>query len=477
MPKPSAPGLWLGVEIPDRQPIEEIPTLRAAAWYDWEELKRAWRGNLIGTDLRENLRIRALRYEIEVQQRLPGGEWRPAGDVTFDRLGGDPKLKTIPDFNGANQTDVLSAVEDYYYRGSMISMLHPKYYKIWTLGGEQSWDVHFPEEVLRAYYTFAEETSEQPETPTVEDTTPTTFVDAEEPAFEEPGEVDGGGVAPGEPKVLLDIPDPKDQEEMGRWLSWGHACGLQFGREYRCRIRYAFVNPLLTWDEVVHADHKADAAVLEVLTPWSNWSTPKSVQQEMKFFVTGANPNREELTVTVFARCLGQWVKAPFKVTAGGSIGGQSDVKVTNLASRKLESRKVRFFTGAIAVELDFKKKVATAAGITRETAEMVYLDIDGALHSRTRYFDENNPTYKDKLLKLAEMTERGELPPAESIPERVKPNVRRPSIGSPASPEDSAGPNVSDPQRQEELQRRQEEERRRREREMEERERTEEQR
>ena len=178
----------------------------------------------------------------------------------------------------------------------------------------------------------------------------------------------------------------------------------------------------------MHVDHKADAKVLSVHTPWSDWSTGMSVQREMEFFVSGAMTNKKELTVTVFTKCLGQRVKAPFKVVEGGTIGGEAEVKVTNLSSNELETRKVKFHTGAIAVQFDFKKKVITAAGISRATAEMIFLDVDGNLRSRIEYFDKKDNLF-NSLKDEADKTAIGELPFTEDVTERIKPNVRPPRV------------------------------------------------
>ena len=61
----------------------------------------------------------------------------------------------------------------------------------------------------------------------------------------------------------------------------------------------------------------------------------------------------------------------------------------------KTEKVTVDFSTGAVVVDLDFTRKRRVNATLENPTVEMMYLDPDGQLRTRTRAEDEASPQYK----------------------------------------------------------------------------------
>jgi hypothetical protein len=55
----------------------------------------------------------------------------------------------------------------------------------------------------------------------------------------------------------------------------------------------------------------------------------------------------------------------------------------------------VEFDTGAVAIQIDFNRRIQTSAG-PRGDVEMIYLDPEGNLQSRSLYMDRNSQKYKE---------------------------------------------------------------------------------
>jgi len=232
------------------------------------------------------------------------------------------------------------------------------------------------------------------------------------------------------------IPDINTQLESGKLLAWFHANNLKFGKKYRCRFRWVFVNPLLTYTKSVKPENIQDATTIKtVASAWSPWSDTVTVSRKMDFFLTGANDQRKEVTVTVFTEAMGQLVRARFnRIQAGQPIGGESEVSIINPLSGEREKMSLNFQTGAMAIELDFNKRIINSFGRVRKDAvEMIYLDSDGNLHSRTRENDQVSPKYRAMLEEAqagepeVERPVREEKPTSTRKPTRVKPTEMPP--------------------------------------------------
>ncbi len=235
-----------------------------------------------------------------------------------------------------------------------------------------------------------------------------------------------------------EIPDLQRQIEVGKTLAWFHTTGIQFGREYRCRFRFVFANPLLTYSGSVDPNRPQDSKTPRVKTEWSPWSKPISVNRDVEFFVTGSNPLRKQLAITIFTKYLDQRISHKIGiVVAGQNIRGKVRTKVMNPATGDLKKDKdgqdpiVDFDTGAIAVKFNFNKRITTSSGRPKnDAAEMIYLDRFGRLRSRIMYFDRNSDQYKklqDEADEVRSMIEP-EKPHRRSEERRARPlPLRRP--------------------------------------------------
>jgi len=190
----------------------------------------------------------------------------------------------------------------------------------------------------------------------------------------------------------LPVPDVAAQIDAGRLLLWKHLSSLESGKTYRCRFRLKLLNPLLgRADEVKQA---ADAKVLSVYTPFSDWSGDIAVRRDTEFFVTGTSD--EFVQVTVFAHALGQRVSESFSVRPGERIGEVlRKVQVRNPLAMKVVEREVDFATGAVAVALAKMRALKGKGPYLTDLRGMVCLEEDGKLRTRMRKHDVDSERYK----------------------------------------------------------------------------------
>lgn len=528
MPAPAKPLSWAGPEIILREgkaqndelelKIEELPTWRAASWYPWEELNRAWQRLLRRTVIEPKLL--AMGYEAEIQIRRPDGSWETTDDVkpVFLPLFDSQTREVVeppprPEYTGANGEMVHEWLE-VFEREWMVWFLQPEYHEIWMRRVQNpTWRAHFPFDILLIYpqREAAEAAAGRSGTAgktgstasllnryrtsaaarraaapavapvaTARNTAAARMPAAMPPnippgAFPPPEMVPPAGpyggypgpvpsarttgrtasvrraapVAPLRPtpaaalekeeeeiqEELPEIPDFDAQLATGKILLWFHANNIQMGREYRCRFRLIFANPLLTHDKDLDEANRKDAYVPSVKTKWSEWSDPIQVRREVDFFVTGAFPHGNRVTVTVFTKWMDQrLMHAISKVAAGERIRGSRKVKVLNPATGEAmkdengQDPVVEFDTGAIAIQMDFNRRIQTTAG-PRDDVELVYLDAGGRLRVRSMYRDRNSDRYKkleSEARKAAAPFEPERPKPAE------KPRPQRPALAPP---------------------------------------------
>ncbi len=170
---------------------------------------------------------------------------------------------------------------------------------------------------------------------------------------------------------------------------------MTIGPSFRYRVQLVVVNPLLTYDEAVAKERQADARQKFLTSKPSQWSDPVSVRREVYFFITGANPLANKMTVTVYARQWGQWVSKTFDVQVGEFIGGLERVDLIDPMGKGKKSAEVDFSTGCVAVRQDFRKMLSRR-GFNLRTSEMLYLDAEGRLQSTLKAWDDASDRRKE---------------------------------------------------------------------------------
>ena len=206
-----------------------------------------------------------------------------------------------------------------------------------------------------------------------------------------------------ETQLVVEVPSLEEQmaNPAGILEVWFHdQDGLEEGVSYSYSFRLVLVNPLV--GQFSKVKDKQDAEVVTLATPWSEWSEPVLVKRPTEFFLVGHAPQLGTVEVDVFTQKWGQRVKSRFTVSRGEPIGGEAMVEIVRLDTRKPEVVKVSFNTGAIAVDFDFNRKQRIAGtNYYRTTTEMLYLDAEGRLCTRTEVEDINSPRYKELLQEV----------------------------------------------------------------------------
>lgn len=180
--------------------------------------------------------------------------------------------------------------------------------------------------------------------------------------------------------------------------AWFHDTGLTEGMTYSYSFRLVLINPLLgRFKDVANKD---DAGVQTLKTPWSDWSKSVKVERPAEFFLVGSAQQMGTVEVEVFTQRWGQRVNHRFRVGLGEPIGGDVNKDMLQLGDGKPTSTVVSFRTGDIAVSFDFEKKhrVPGTDFFRTTTTELLYLDADGKLRTRTRFADESSSRYKELL-------------------------------------------------------------------------------
>ncbi len=358
MPVPEKPVMMASVELPQKSPLEDVVLARGVGIYPLTALGAKWRGMLKTTTGTLNPVV-PYKVIVQVQQAPPDGDWAKAETKVVQtppmlNEKGDPiEVPTIPDFDGTNTQEVRDAREA--VRALAQQILQPIYRPVWQANLKQWGNPKLP-------------------------MSPVSDAPAAAPT-----------VAP-----TAEVPTPEVQ--VG--IAFYDDSTMTLGTRFRYRIQLVVINPLLTYDEAVAEDKVAGARKKFVTSKPSEWSDSVSVGREVHFFVTGANVMASKMSVTVYARKWGQWVKKKFNVQRGEPIGGVEKVALVDPMGQGRKYVEVDFSTGAIALRLDFKKSLLRAM-FTTNTQEMLYLDSDGKLRSRLKTWDDDSPL-RERLEKAA---------------------------------------------------------------------------
>jgi len=168
--------------------------------------------------------------------------------------------------------------------------------------------------------------------------------------------------------------------------AWFHDTTLTVMETYSYQVRLVLFNPL--FGMVKEVKKEQDANELALLTGWSEWSEPVKVKQPTDFWLVGAGLG-DSVYVRVSTERWGHRVERPFTIRRGDPIGQEVVMKLRRLTGGE-EDTPVSFKTGAVAVDFNFSRKVRVPnSSIVNTTVELLYLDADGQLRSRTLFEDQ----------------------------------------------------------------------------------------
>lgn len=446
IPAPSAPSVWVGQELRrvTEGDLSDQNVAHGAADFDWQKMAGQWQALLRPRGI--NARPVALRVEVQRQVVLPDGSYGPAETIKTIRAPGSDgqvaRVPELPDFTGENAqaiTDAIDQIEEAY----QLSVLRPQYWDIWWGGTNQwiSWKRHLPAtETIDAYAKLvaapevdqadggtgrptrdeedrrdrrreairSEEEAEARFGREVEDrgrrSPPIGREDEERrrggrrSSVREDDGVDTGAPAGGAAPPPMPAVPPLGRLVQGKKVLWFHDVGLDLRKQYRYRLRVVFVNPLYGKQISSVVKNPEDIRTKEVASPWSQWSATQRVPHPTEFFLTGYDSTSGTVQVTVFTRHMGRFVRQQFNVRRGQSIGRSTQLRVpvpTLDGETAREIRTVDFSTAAVAIEVDFSRKVPSWGDITTTTVALVYLDENGKVRTRVRSRDEASQRYQ----------------------------------------------------------------------------------
>jgi hypothetical protein len=341
---PPAPltGAWLVVPRKGKAELAETVVAHGVLTFPMTSLTESWKKTLGDKATFEKPIVQ--KVVVQVQQQLPDGQWGPWKDANcaVPLPGGAdgkpttmPALPTIPAYDGKNVEDVRRERTALGADDTQKLVLQPDYYRIWSgTAGWEDWKTQAP--------------------------------------------------ATAKPQA-------------GDVTVWFHDdAGLVPGGVYRFRVQLAFVNPILTYPQGTGAAAEAESKVKYVLSKFSEPSEQTTVSRPVHFYLSGASAAIGKMTVTVYVRTWGQWVRSTFPVKPGEMIGGRAKAIIRDPLSEKGEKKAVDVdcTTGAVAIRLDFNKALQVQ-NIKVKTAELVYLDKDGKIKSHVQSLDERDEQRK----------------------------------------------------------------------------------
>jgi hypothetical protein len=450
-PAPGEPKVWVGRELRRTGEPQEPIVAHVAAVYPYDELYNLWNQRLAATPtipLRVAVAgVRLYRQERladgrwsnwrVVQTAAAGGDGEivPAPNYSAE----------VPQYTGQNATEVRQAMQRLADEKNIAAVLTPPYPDVYL--PTQEWgpyNVHLPEnevsrKAIEEGMTVDERRFERVPTGTRGTVAPGTGVPGrpirpgagEYPRYEEYEEYDperfrelyrrpgspsrapsrrpapapGGSRAPipgaaGTPPgaeaagevtpvrgEAMPIPPLRTQMVRGKLLVVAHDTSLEPRKEYRWRMQVVLVNPLLSYDGVNEARHRADARERFVESSQSPPSPIVSVPEEKHIFLVGQFGTQKVGRVMVYMRRLGRVFGRGFSVREGDAIGGAADVVTNNPRTGEQVRLTLDFNTGAVVLELDFDKQVIRS-NIPRTTVEMLYANDEGRLRRTIKILD-----------------------------------------------------------------------------------------
>jgi hypothetical protein len=424
MPKPSTPQgvcarvrtlITKGDPKKPTEHLEESNRWTTAAFYDFAKLDTLWR-KVTDNTVADTTRPIPYGFEVQYQRRAIGGPWVDAPSMkpiypTYYNADGTvskTEVPTVPEYTGDNDSAVLNAIDLHLRQGWAGWLMQPDADRVFAGGEKKDWkEVFFPWKTMENYPPKASETPKvgTPKAPGVPKAPGAGRAGV--PARIAYGEVPAGRDASESINDPQKLPDFSTQLTRKRLLMWAHQTNLDFETEYRVRYRMVMFSPLLTVDDAVEEPEMAKVQLLK--SPWSDYSEPVSIKRDVKFYVTGFSPvGNKAVTLSVFVKKFGNWVKADFdKLTPGQMIGAETMAKVFNPLTGMKEPMVVDFRTGATLLELLTRQTYYRKGRKYTDGVAVVIETADGRLVRRIKEVDSDDPDYKE----LCDWAKREHLP------------------------------------------------------------------
>lgn len=211
-------------------------------------------------------------------------------------------------------------------------------------------------------------------------------------------------------RVVEDEEGPK-RELLPTQQVWAHDMkldSLPSGGIYQYRIRLNVVNRLV--GEPSKFLNPEDATVIFIPGPWSEPSDPIEVDEDVEFYVTGADDRDNEIRVEMFQWFEGVWVKSRrFSLAIGDLVGGESRADVPSWEQEgKTEPAKVQFDASAVVLDMDFgfetrdrNDRKGIKFGNPKRDVSVVVMTESGDLSRRVSLTDKTHPGKKSAAARV----------------------------------------------------------------------------
>ena len=162
---------------------------------------------------------------------------------------------------------------------------------------------------------------------------------------------------------------PDQRTVFGEFDVWAYDDTVEAGKSYRYRFRVVMKNPVFKITAAV-ADAKL-AQVMDIPSPWTEWSKPIVVDRGVDMFLAGAGRNNESVRFDIYRWQDGRVNKQAFTATPGDVVGSVDS------------KSKVDFNTGYAVVDI---------RAIANRDFRVTLIDPNGTQIVRTYQEDQGNP-------------------------------------------------------------------------------------
>lgn len=199
--------------------------------------------------------------------------------------------------------------------------------------------------------------------------------------------------------IAMEKAGGKSKTRLPTQVLWAHDAAIhsvESGRTYQYRIRARIYNQYCGTPTLLNDPQ--NAAVVELVGPWSDPSEPITIDRDTIFFVKSGRSKKQDCKVELFKWVAGEWIQRSFTLMVGSPIGEE----VSRVKTHRNDRDIVDFGTGATVVDINYSKpywakdKRNGRSKKAKPTTALVYVDASGNLYEQLEDFDKSSALYKE---------------------------------------------------------------------------------